>query len=106
MNSSGKEKIAEITGHNLTNLFTNQNPPISLKWKEVPSAASTDETKMEFVSGNADDVHKNTARTSCTPNRTLITRNEILVLQPAYGYHTAIATLQCNTNTHRTRYNP
>ena len=28
------------------------------------------------------------------------------VLQPAYGYHTTIATLQNNTNTHRTRYNP
>ena len=26
--------------------------------------------------------------------------------QPAYGYHTTIATLQRNTNTHRTRYNP
>jgi len=28
------------------------------------------------------------------------------LLQPAYGYHTTIATLQRNTNTHRTRYNP
>jgi len=27
-------------------------------------------------------------------------------LQPAYGYHTTIATLQRNTNTLRTRYNP
>jgi len=27
-------------------------------------------------------------------------------LQPAYGYHTTIAPLQRNTNTHRTRYNP
>ena len=27
-----------------------------------------------------------------------------VVLQPAYGYHTTIATLQRNTNTHRTRY--
>ena len=27
-------------------------------------------------------------------------------LKPAYGYHTTIATLQRNTNTHRTRYNP
>jgi len=31
---------------------------------------------------------------------------EALVPQPAYGYHTTIATLQRNTNTHRTRYNP
>jgi len=31
---------------------------------------------------------------------------EVLVPQPAYGYHTTIATLQRNTNTHRTRYNP
>jgi len=28
------------------------------------------------------------------------------LLQPAYGYHTTIATLQRNTNTHRTRFNP
>ena len=27
-------------------------------------------------------------------------------LQPAYGYHTTIATLKRNANTHRTRYNP
>jgi len=33
-------------------------------------------------------------------------RPEALLLQPAYGYHTTIATLQQNTNTHRTRYNP
>jgi len=26
-------------------------------------------------------------------------------LKPAYGYHITIATLQRNTNTHRTRYN-
>jgi hypothetical protein len=63
MNSSGKEKISKIIGHNVTNLLTSQNPPVSLKWKEVPSATSTDETKMEFISGNADDVHKNAART-------------------------------------------
>jgi hypothetical protein len=31
---------------------------------------------MEFISGNADDVHKNAARTSCRPKRTPITRNE------------------------------
>jgi hypothetical protein len=37
---------------------------------------STDETKMEFLSGYADDVHKNAARTSCRPKRTPITRNE------------------------------
>jgi hypothetical protein len=48
-------------------------------WKEVPSATSNDETKMEFISGNADDVHKNAARTSCRPKRTLITRNEDLL---------------------------
>jgi len=48
MNSSGKEKIAKIIGHNITNPLTRMNPPISLKWKEVPTATSTDETKMEF----------------------------------------------------------
>jgi hypothetical protein len=76
VNSSGKEKIAKIKGHNITNLLTSQNPPISLKWKEVPSVTSTDETTMEFKSVNADDVHKNVARTSCRPKRTVIARNE------------------------------
>jgi len=33
MNSSGKQKITEITGHNTTNLLTSQNPPVSLKWR-------------------------------------------------------------------------
>ena len=75
MNSSGKEKIAKIIGHNITNLLTSQNPPISLKWKEVPSATSTYETKIEFVSGNADEMHKTAARTSSRPKRTLITGN-------------------------------
>ena len=70
MNSSGKEKIAKIIGHNITNLLTRKNPPISLKWKEVPTATSTDETKMEFKSENADDLHKNAARTSSKPKRT------------------------------------
>jgi hypothetical protein len=70
MNSSGKEKTANIIGHNITNLLTSQNSPISLKCKEVPSATSADETKMEFISGNANDIHKNAARTSCRPKRT------------------------------------
>jgi hypothetical protein len=30
VNSSGKEKIAKKIGHNITNLLTSQNPPISL----------------------------------------------------------------------------
>ena len=76
MNSSGKEKIAEIIGYNITNPLTRKNPPVSLKWKEVPTATFTDETKMEFKSENADDLHKNVARTSSRPKRTLITRNE------------------------------
>jgi hypothetical protein len=76
MNSSGKEKIAKIIGQNITNLLTSQNSPISLKCKEVPLATSADETKVEFISRNADDMHKNAARTSCRPKRTLITRNE------------------------------
>ena len=58
MNSSGKEKTAKIIGHNITNLLTSQKPPISLKQKEVPLATSTDETKMEFITGNADDMQK------------------------------------------------
>jgi hypothetical protein len=30
---------------------------------------------MEFISGNADDVHKNAARTWSRPKETLITRD-------------------------------
>ena len=32
MNSSGKEKMAEIIRHNITNPLTRQNPPFILKW--------------------------------------------------------------------------
>jgi hypothetical protein len=67
MNSTGKERIAKIIGHKITNLLTSQIPPISLKWKEAPSATSTVEAKMEIISGNPDDVHKNAARTSQEP---------------------------------------
>jgi len=63
MNSTGNEKI----GHNITNPLIKQNPPISLKWKEVPTATATNETKMEFISENADYLHKNAARTSSRP---------------------------------------
>jgi len=69
MNSSGKEKIAKIIGHNITNRLTRKNPPISLKWKEVPTATSADKTKMEFESENSDDLHKNAARTSSRPKK-------------------------------------
>jgi hypothetical protein len=47
--------------------LTSQNPPVSLKLKEVPLATSTDESKMVFISGNADDVHKNAAKSSYRP---------------------------------------
>jgi hypothetical protein len=56
-----------------------QNFPISLKWKEFPTAASTDETMMEFISENADDLHKNAVRTSSRPKGTLVTMNEDLL---------------------------
>jgi hypothetical protein len=52
------------------------NPPISVKWKEVPTAASIDEAMMDFISENAVDVYKNAVRTSSRPKRTPITRNE------------------------------
>lgn len=52
------------------------NPPINVKWKEVTAAASIDEAMMDFISENADDVHKNAVRTSNRPKRTPITRNE------------------------------
>jgi len=38
--------------------------------------------------------------------RSLRLSSDWVVLQTAYEYHTTIATLQRNTNTHRTRYNP
>jgi len=44
--------------------LTRKTPPLILKWKEVPTAISTYETKMEFESENADDLHKNAARMS------------------------------------------
>jgi len=56
--------------------LTRQNPPISLKWEEFPAPASTDETMMEFISENGDDLHKNAVRISSRPEGTPITRNE------------------------------
>jgi hypothetical protein len=48
MNSAGKEKTAKIIGHKITNLLTNQIPPVSLIWKEVPSPTSTVEDKWKL----------------------------------------------------------
>jgi len=59
-----------------TQTSTSGNPPIIVKWKEVPTAASIDEAMMDFISKNADDVHKIAGRTSSRPKRTPITRNE------------------------------
>jgi hypothetical protein len=76
MNSTGKEKMAKIIGHKITNLLTSQIPPVSLKWKEFPLSTSSVEAKMEIISRNAENVHQNAARTSCRTKKTLITRNE------------------------------
>jgi hypothetical protein len=76
LNSSGKEKIAKIIGHNITNPLTWQNPPIIVKWKEVPTTTSIDEAVMEFISENADDLHKSAVRTLSRSKRMLVTRNE------------------------------
>jgi hypothetical protein len=76
VNSSGKEKIAKIKGHTHYNKSCDKLESSYQFKMEVTSATSTDETKMEFTSGNADDVHKNAARTSCRLKRTPITRNE------------------------------
>jgi hypothetical protein len=57
-------------------LSTSGNPPVSLKWEEVPLATPTVETKMGFISKNGNSVHKNAARSSCRPKRPLITRYE------------------------------
>jgi len=59
MNSSGKEKMAKIIRHSVTNPLTRQNAPFGLKWKEVPTATSMNEAMMKFISGNPDDWHKN-----------------------------------------------
>jgi len=75
-NSSGKEKIVKNIGHNITNPLTRQYPTISLKYKEVPIATSTDEAMMKYISENAEDLQKNAVRTSSRPKRTPITRNE------------------------------
>jgi len=48
-NSTDKEKITEIIWHKITNILTSHIPPISLKWKEVPSSTFTLETKMEMI---------------------------------------------------------
>jgi hypothetical protein len=64
-----------MIGYNITNPLTRQYPPISLKWKEIPIATSTDEAMMKFISENA-DLHKNAVRTSSRPKRTSITRTE------------------------------
>jgi hypothetical protein len=77
MSLSGEEKIAQIIGQNITNLLTRQkNPPIGLKWKEIPTANTTDEATMNSNSNNTDDLHKNTVRASGRPKRVPVTRNE------------------------------
>jgi len=76
MNSSGKERIAKTIEQTITTLSTSGNPPISLKWEEIPVAAPTFEIKMGFISRIDDGVHKNAAWSSCGPKRPPITRNE------------------------------
>jgi hypothetical protein len=75
-NSSGKEKLAKIIGHIITNPLTRQYPPISLKQKEVSVATSSDEAMIKFISENADNLHDNAVRTSSGPKKTPMTRNE------------------------------
>jgi len=48
MNSSGKERIAKTIEQNITTISTSGNPPISLKWEEIPVAAPTFEIKNEL----------------------------------------------------------
>jgi hypothetical protein len=71
-----KERIAKAIGQTITTFSTSGNPPISLKWEEVPLAAPTVKTKMGFIHNNDDGLHKNSARSSCRLMRLLITRNE------------------------------
>jgi hypothetical protein len=75
-NSLGKEKLAKIIGHIITNPLTRQYPSISLEWKEVSTATSSNETMITFISENADDLNNNAVRTSSGPKRTPMTRNE------------------------------
>jgi hypothetical protein len=72
MNSSSKKEASEIIGHKS---FDKAESSHQLKWKEVPTATSTNETMMEWISGNA-DLHKNAVRTSSRPKGTPITWNE------------------------------
>jgi len=44
--------------------------------ERISTAASIDEVMMDFISENADDVHKNADMTSSRSKRTPITRNE------------------------------
>jgi hypothetical protein len=76
MNFSGKERIAKVIGQTITTFSTSGNPPMSLKWEEVPLATPTVETKMGFIRNNDDSLHKNAARSSCRLMTPLITRNE------------------------------
>lgn len=75
-NSLGKEKLAKIIGHIVTNPLKRQYPPISLEWKEVSIATSSNEAMIKFISENVDDLHNNAIRTSSEPKRTPMTRNE------------------------------
>jgi hypothetical protein len=75
-NSSGKEMIAKIIGQTITTLSTSGNPPISVKWEEVPLATPTTEAKMGYIGTNDDGVHKNVASSLCRPKIPPVTRNE------------------------------
>ena len=76
MNPSGRKRILKIKGHTITTTSTSEIPPFSLKWEEVPLATSTVETKMGSTSKNDDGVHRIVARSSSSPKRLPLTRNE------------------------------
>ena len=76
LNYSGKERLAKITRQTTTTILTSGNPPISLKWKEIPLATPSIETKMVSFSKNDDGVNINVARSSCRSKRPPVTRSE------------------------------
>ena len=75
-------------------MFRVSQHPSSGVLKTVPAASATGHTTC-----TATPLQRGLIGTGLCESRA-----EALVLQPAYGYHTTIATLQ--RNTHRTRYNP
>ena len=86
-----------------TVLWPYSNPWITQAYYYLTNnTISNPSTKIEdSFQSRAQEKPTPCSKRSLTP-ASLMSRS--VVLQMAYGYHTTIATLQRNTNTHRTRY--